>query len=81
MLRPLLRLTEDETTRVEEALENFVTAYAEQLRMFKDIATLRMVALDRPEDRATDYAGGAGVAGQIGMGRLAKRLSDAAQPG
>jgi transposase len=29
VLRPLLRLTEDETTRVEEALENFVTAYAE----------------------------------------------------
>ena len=29
VLRPLMRLTEDETTRVEEALENFVTAFAE----------------------------------------------------
>jgi DNA polymerase-1 len=54
---------------------------AEQLRLFRDIATLRPVALERPRDRATDYARGAEAADAIGMGRLAKRLSDAARPG
>jgi len=29
VLRPLLRLTEDETTRVQEALEDFVKAFAD----------------------------------------------------
>jgi 5'-3' exonuclease len=66
-----------ETPSVRKAL----IEQAEELRMFKDIATLRTVALDRPEDAATDYAGGAKAAEAIGMGRLAKRLSDAAQPG
>ena len=44
--------------------------------MFKDIATLRMVALERPPGRPTDYAGGSKAAAEIGMGRLAKRLAE-----
>jgi DNA polymerase-1 len=51
---------------------------AEQLRMFRDIATLRTVALERPEDRPTDYAGGSAAAETLGMGRLSKRLAEAA---
>ena len=47
---------------------------ADELRSFKDIATLRTVPLERPEDRPTDYAGGAAAASEIGMGRLAARL-------
>jgi len=66
-----------ETPSVRKAL----IEQAEQLRMFKDIATLRMVTLERPADRPTDYAGGSKAAAAIGMGRLSKRLSDAAQPG
>ena len=66
-----------ETPSVRKAL----IEQAEELRTFKDIATLRMVALERPEDRPTDYAGGSKAAEELGMGRLSKRLSDAAQPG
>jgi DNA polymerase-1 len=61
-----------ETPSVRKAL----IEQAEQLRVFKDIATLRMVALERPQDRPTDYAGGSKAAAEIGMGRLAKRLAE-----
>jgi len=43
--------------------------------MFRDIATLRTVAVDRPADRATDLAGGAEVARRFGMRKLAERLA------
>jgi DNA polymerase-1 len=48
---------------------------AADLRMFRDIATLRTVAVDRPADRATDLAGGAEVARRFGMRKLAERLA------
>jgi 5'-3' exonuclease len=48
---------------------------ADQLRAFKDIATLRPAkGVRRPRDRATDYAGGAKAARSLGMKRLADRL-------
>ena len=47
---------------------------ADELRMFKDIATLRRVPVERPADRATDLAGGAEAARELGMNRLATRL-------
>ncbi len=50
---------------------------AAQLRAFREIATLRSVELDRPEDRPTDLAGGAGVARRYGLNRLAERLERA----
>jgi 5'-3' exonuclease len=62
-----------ETPSVRKAL----IEQADELRTFKDIATLRMVALDRPADTPTDYAGGSKAAEEIGMGRLAKRLAEA----
>jgi 5'-3' exonuclease len=47
---------------------------AEELRRFKDIATLRRAAVRRPPDRVTDYAKGAAAARERGMNRLAERL-------
>jgi len=52
---------------------------ADLLRTFKEIATLQRVELDRPPDRATDLAGGAGAARALGMNRLAERLERAAE--
>jgi 5'-3' exonuclease len=46
-----------------------------ELERFKDIATLRRVEVERPADRETDYAGGAAMARERGMGRLADRLA------
>jgi DNA polymerase-1 len=52
---------------------------SEELRAFKDIATLRIVPLPRPADRPTDLAGGAAVAREYGLNRLAERLENASQ--
>ena len=51
---------------------------ADELRMFKDLATLRTLKVKRPRDRATDYAGGARAARERGMNRLAERLEKTA---
>jgi 5'-3' exonuclease len=50
----------------------------EQLRMFRDVATLRPADVRAPEDRPTDRAGGAAAAERLGMKGLAKRLRDGA---
>ncbi len=47
---------------------------ADQLRAFKDIATLREVDVKLPPDRPTDARGGAAAARALGMKRLADRL-------
>src|SRR3954452_17630081 len=47
---------------------------ASELRSFRDIATLRAIALERPPDAPTDLAGGASAARALGMNRLAERL-------
>jgi 5'-3' exonuclease len=47
---------------------------AEDLRAFREIATLVRVPVDLPPDRPTDWAGGAGAARALGMERLAGRL-------
>ncbi len=47
---------------------------ADQLRAFREIATLRQVDVELPPDRPTDYAGGAAAARALGMKRLADRL-------
>jgi DNA polymerase-1 len=51
----------------------------EQLPMFKELATLRVLDLERPADRSTDWAGGAAAARERGMERLAKRLETLAR--
>ena len=51
---------------------------ADELRMFKDLATLRQVKVRRPKDRDTDYKRAAKAAADAGMGALAGRLEKAA---
>ncbi|MEA2209173.1 MAG: hypothetical protein QOF54_1650 [Solirubrobacteraceae bacterium] len=46
-----------------------------QLRDFKQIATLQRIDVDVPGDRATDFAAGAAAARELGMKRLAERLT------
>jgi 5'-3' exonuclease len=50
---------------------------ADELRMFKDLATLRQVKVKRPKDRDTDYQRAARAASDAGMGALAGRLEKA----
>jgi DNA polymerase-1 len=64
--------------REKPSVRRALIEQADELRMFRDIATLRTVAIDRPPDRPTDYAGGSAAAAELGMGRLSKRLQDAA---
>ncbi len=53
---------------------------AEELRRFREIATLVHVPVERPPDRPTDWAGGAAAARARGMHRLAGRLEKLAKP-
>jgi 5'-3' exonuclease len=62
-----------ERPRVTAAL----TESADELRAFKDIATLRLVDIERPPDRETDLTGGAAAARELGLNRLAERLEAA----
>jgi DNA polymerase-1 len=48
---------------------------ADDLRAFKDIATLRDAGVEPPPDRETDWAGAAAAAREHGMNRLAERLA------
>ena len=59
-----------ERPRVSSALRE----HAEQLRTFKEIATLRRIDVQRPPDRPTDFSAGARAAQELGMKGLAKRL-------
>ncbi len=62
-----------ERPRVTAAL----TEEPDQLRAFKEIATLRHAELERPPDRPTDLKGGAAAARELGLNRLAERLEQA----
>jgi DNA polymerase-1 len=53
-----------------------LTADPGALHAFKDIATLRRVELDRPDDVALDRPAAAAAARERGMNRLAERLGD-----
>lgn len=64
---------DQERPRIAAAL----TESARELRAFRDIATLRMVAVERPADGVTDLAGGARAARALGLNRLAERLENA----
>lgn len=51
-----------------------LTDQADELRAFRDIATLRPVDVTRPEDGQTRWADAAAAARERGMNRLAERL-------
>ncbi|MFZ0089126.1 MAG: 5'-3' exonuclease [Solirubrobacteraceae bacterium] len=53
---------------------------ADQLRAFRDIATLRTAEVTLPPDRESDLQGGSRAARGHGMNRLAERLKNAASP-
>ncbi len=53
---------------------------ADQLRAFREIATLQVDDVERPADRETDLEGGAAAARQYGLNRLAERLAAARSP-
>jgi 5'-3' exonuclease len=61
--------------RERPAVRRALLEQGDELRMFKDLATLRTIELARPPDRATDLAGGAAAAAALGMRRLSERLS------
>ncbi len=56
------------------ALRGALLDAAEELRAFKDIATLRDAGVTPPADRETDWTGAAAAARKRGMNRLAERL-------
>jgi DNA polymerase-1 len=56
------------------ALRAALLDVADDLRAFKDIATLRDAAVEPPPDCETDWAGAAAAARELGMKRLAERL-------
>jgi 5'-3' exonuclease len=63
---------------LEGALTGKLAGVADQLRTFKDMASLRMLDVERPDDRETDRAGGADAVRARGMNRLAERLASSA---
>jgi DNA polymerase-1 len=67
----------DQRPRVAAALRD----HADQLRDYKEIATLQIVDIDPPEDRETDLKNGAEAAKSYGLNRLAERLSNASDLG
>jgi 5'-3' exonuclease len=65
-----------ERPRVSAALRDA----AEELRAFRNIATLRHVDVERPPDRPTEFAAAAAAAKERGMNRLSERLERLGQP-
>ena len=53
---------------------------ADELRAYKEIATLQDVDVELPADKPTDYSGAAGAARARGMERLATRLEAMSSP-
>ncbi len=60
------------------ALRGALIEAADDLRAFKDIATLRDAGVEPPPDRETDWLAAAKAAHELGMNRLAERLLAAA---
>jgi len=60
--------------RERPAVRKALLSQADELVMFKDLATLRRIDLERPADVPTDLGNGAAAADALGMRRLAKRL-------
>ncbi len=60
--------------REKPAVRRALIEQADELRAFKDIATLRTIPVQRPPDAPLDPAGGAKAARELGMNRLADRL-------
>lgn len=77
-LEGVLAAAESGDPRARPRATAALLANAELLRAFKDIATLRRIDVQRPADRASDFAAGARAARELGMTRLAERLEGTA---
>jgi len=64
--------------REKPSVRRALIEQADELRAFKDIATLRDADVERPPDRPTDRATGAAAARALQMNRLATRLEEGA---
>ena len=64
--------------REKPSVRRALIEQADELRAFREIATLQDADVERPPDRATDRAGGAEAARALGMNRLADRLEGGA---
>ena len=64
--------------REKPSVRRALLEQADELRAFRDIATLRRVDVPRPPDAPLDHERGAEAAAELGMGRLSKRLAEAA---
>jgi len=64
--------------REKPSVRRALIEQADELRSFKDIATLRTIPVVRPPDAPTNFAGGIPVAREHGMNRLAGRLEELA---
>jgi 5'-3' exonuclease len=73
-LEGVLAAAETATSGLRPRIAAALREHAEQLRAFREIATLVEIDVERPPDRPTDYAQGARVAGELGMKRLTTRL-------
>ncbi len=78
-LEEALRVVQSSPTRERPRIVGALSENAELLRTFKEIATLVQIDVQRPADRSTDLAGGAAMAGKLGMNRLAARLEGMAR--
>jgi DNA polymerase-1 len=74
----LERVLENAVRERRPALRGALIDAADDLRAFKDIATLRDAGVDPPPDRETDWTGAAAAAHARGMSRLAERLLSSA---
>jgi 5'-3' exonuclease len=69
-LEAAIEQADEERPRIAATLRE----HSDELRKFRDIATLRSIDVDRPADRATDLVAGAEAARRLGMRKLAERL-------
>jgi DNA polymerase-1 len=62
------------TSELRPRIAATLTEQADELRTFKEVATLRDVPFERPPDAVSDLAAGSAAARELGMVGLAKRL-------
>jgi len=66
----------DQAIRIPKPkLRTTLVESADELRAFKRMATLQDAEIERPPDRPTDWAGAAKAAAELGMKKLAERLT------
>ena len=73
-LESALAAVQQSVTAERPRMSAALREHAEQLRTFKEIATLRRIDVQRPPDAVTDFAAGGRAARELGMKGLAKRL-------